>query len=62
MPIPNKLKKILDKNNSIIAKNDVELLKLFELEDITPNELTFFVKNYLTIFKKNKKSNKKELI
>ncbi len=62
MPIPSKLKKILDKNNSITVRSDVELLSSFELEDITPNELTFFVNNYLTIFRKNKKVLKKELI
>jgi hypothetical protein len=61
-PIPHKLKKILDKNNSITAKTDVELLLLFELEETSPNELTFFVNNYLTIFRKNKKVLKKELI
>jgi len=62
MPIPSKLKKILDKNNSITVRSDVELLSSFELEDITPNELTFFVNNYLTIFRKNRKVFKKELI
>jgi len=62
MPIPSKLKKILDKNNSITVRSDVELLSSFELEDITPNELTFFVNNYLTIFRKNRKVLKKELI
>jgi tryptophan halogenase len=62
MPIPSKLKKILDKNNSITVRSDMELLSSFELEDITPNELTFFVNNYLTIFRKNRKVLKKELI
>jgi len=62
MPIPPKLKKILNKNNSINVKNDMELLKSFELEDVSINELTFFVNNYLTIFRKNKKFVKKELI
>lgn len=62
MPIPPKLKKILDKHNSITVRNDIELLKSFELEGIEPNELTFFVNNYLNIFRKNKKILKKELI
>jgi tryptophan halogenase len=61
-PIPHKLKKILDKNNSITVKTDVELLSLFELEETSPNELTFFVNNYLTIFRKNRKVLKNELI
>jgi len=62
MPIPPKLKKILDKNNSITVRSDAELLSSFELEDISTNELTFFVNNYRTIFRKNKKVLKKELI
>jgi tryptophan halogenase len=62
MPIPLKLKKILDKNNSITVRNDVELLTSFELEGVEPNELTFFVNNYLNIFRKNRKVLKKELI
>jgi tryptophan halogenase len=62
MPIPSKLKKILDKNNSITVRNDMELLESFELEGIEPNELTFFVNNYLNIFRKNRKVLKKELI
>jgi tryptophan halogenase len=61
-PIPSKLKKILDKNNSITVRNDIELLKSFELEGVEPNELTFFVNNYLNIFRKNRKILKKELI
>lgn len=61
-PIPLKLKKILDKNNSIMVTNDIELLKSFELEETSPNELTFFVNNYLTIFRKNKKVSKKQLL
>jgi tryptophan halogenase len=62
MPIPNKLKKILDKNNFLIPKTDLELVKALELEETAPNELTFLVNNYSTIFRKNKKISKKELI
>jgi tryptophan halogenase len=62
MPIPPKLKKILDNNNSITTRTDLELLNAFELENVDTNELTFFINNYQTIFKKNKKVNKKELI
>jgi tryptophan halogenase len=62
MEVPEKLKRILDKNNSINTNTNIELLKLFELEETSPNELTFFVNNYQTIFKKNKKIIKKELI
>lgn len=62
MPIPPKLKKILDNNNAITTRTDLDLLNAFELENVDTNELTFFVNNYQTIFKKNKKVNKKELI
>lgn len=61
-PIPLKLKKILDKNNSITVTNDMELLKYFELEETSPNELTFFVNNYFAIFNKNKKRLKNQLL
>lgn len=62
MPIPPKLEKILDKNNSITTRTDLDLLNAFELENVDTNELTFFVNNYQTIFKKNKKSLKKQLL
>jgi hypothetical protein len=62
MPIPTKLKNILDENNFLIPKTNVELVKALELEEVSPNELTFFVNNYSTIFRKNKKVLKKELI
>jgi tryptophan halogenase len=61
-PIPPKLKKILDNNNSLTVRTDMELLESFELEETSPNELTFFVNNYLAIFRKNKKVLKKDLI
>jgi tryptophan 7-halogenase len=62
MPIPTKLKNILDENNFLIPKTNSELVKALELEETSPNELTFFVNNYSTIFRKNKKVLKKELI
>jgi hypothetical protein len=62
MPIPSKLKKILDNNNNLIPKNDFELLEALELEEVSENELTFFVNNYSMIFRKNKKLLKQELI
>lgn len=61
-PIPSKLQKILDKNNSLIPKTNKELLNMLELEEVSVNELTFYVNNYSTIFRKNKKVLKKELI
>jgi len=62
MPIPTKLKNILDENNFLIPKTNIELLMTLELEEVSPNELTFFVNNYSAIFRKNKKVLKKELI
>lgn len=62
MPIPDKLKNIIDENNFLIPKTNSELVKALELEESSPNELTFFVSNYSTIFRKNKKVIKKELI
>ena len=62
MPIPEKLKWILDRNNNIIPKTNAELLKTFDLKEVEETELTFFVYNYQMIFKKNKKVLHKELI
>jgi tryptophan halogenase len=61
-PLPIKLNKILDSNKQLIPKTDVELLNALELEGVQSNELTFFVNNYSTIFRKNKKKTIKELI
>jgi len=61
-PIPTKLKLILNENKSINSKNDVELLNSFELKESSTNELPFAVSNYTTIFRKNKKIIKKELL
>lgn len=61
-PIPEKLKKMLDIDNSLILKTDVELFNELNYDETSINELTFFVNNYSAIFKKNKKIIKKELI
>jgi len=62
MPIPEKLKLILDDNNNLIPKTNAELLKMFDLKEVGETELTFFIYNYQMIFKKNKKVLHKELI
>jgi tryptophan halogenase len=62
MPIPTKLKSILNENGSIIPQNNLELLKTLNLSETSVNELTFLVSNYNTIFRKNKKIKQKELI
>jgi tryptophan halogenase len=59
MPLPDKLYKILDKNNSLIPKSDSQLLDMLELKESSVNELTFCVNNYSTIFMKNKKHKNK---
>lgn len=61
-PIPPKLKKILNKNNSININKNIDLIKSFELEYVAPHELTFFVDNYNAIFNKNKKRYKTHLL
>jgi tryptophan halogenase len=60
-PIPDKLKKILGKNNTILIKDDFDLIRLFELTETAPNELTFNIYNYLSILSKNKKIKEKLL-
>jgi tryptophan halogenase len=62
MPIQPKLKKILDVNNYPIPTNSTELIEMMGLKETSIKELTFFVNNYTTIFRKNKKVLKKELI
>jgi tryptophan halogenase len=61
MPIPDKLKKILNKDNTLSVKDDLDLIRLFELTETAPNELTFNVYNYLSILSKNKKIKEKLL-
>lgn len=61
-PIPKKLKSILNNDNKIIIKNDIELLKSFELDNWSTDKLTFQVYNYNTIYKKNKKGRYKNII
>jgi tryptophan halogenase len=62
MPIQPKLKKILDANNYPIPKNNNELIDMMELKELTEAQLPFYVNNYRTIYVKNRKSLKKEII
>jgi tryptophan halogenase len=62
MPIQPKLKKILDDNNYPIPTNDVELFEMMELKELTLPHMVFFVNNYRTIYHKNKKILKKQII
>jgi len=62
MPIQPKLKKILDDNNYLIPTNDIELANFMELKELSYTQLPFYLNNYRTIYVKNKKSLKKEII
>lgn len=62
MPIQPKLKKIIDDNNYPIPTNGAELAEMMELKELQDTQLPFFVHNYRTIYVKNKKSLKKEII
>ena len=62
MPIPDKLKKILDKDNTLLVKDNMDLIRLFELTETSTNELTFNIYNYLSILSKNKKKVKEKIL
>jgi tryptophan halogenase len=62
MPIQPKLKKILDVNNYPIPTNDVELIEMMGIKELSQPGLPFFVNNYTTIYTKNKKILKKQII
>jgi tryptophan halogenase len=62
MPIQPKLKKILNDNNYPIPTNDIELVEMMELKELPQPGLPFFVNNYRTIYTKNKKIPKKQII
>jgi tryptophan halogenase len=62
LPLPTKLKNILDENNALIPSNDSQLFNMLELEEASINELTFYVNNYSAIFVKNKNKGKKQLL
>jgi len=62
MPIQPKLKKILDTNNYLIPKNNIELANMLEIKEQPLGGIPFFINNYRTIYAKNKKSLKKEII
>jgi tryptophan halogenase len=62
MPIPEKLKKILNEDNNLILKTNIEILKELDLKEVAENELIFGVHNFRMVYNKNKKFIKKELI
>ena len=55
MPIPEKLKNILDPNNFMSLKTNTEILKELDLKEITYETIIFGVYNYSVIFNKNKR-------
>jgi hypothetical protein len=62
MPIPNKLKKIIDTNNNLIPKSNNDLIEMLNLTETKPHDITFFPYSYNVINLKNKKRIKKELL
>lgn len=62
MPIPNKLKKIIDSNNNLIPNSNSDLIEMLNLTETKPHEITFFPYSYNVINLKNKKRLKKELL
>jgi tryptophan halogenase len=62
MPIPNKLKNIIDSNNNLIPKSNAEMIAMMGLKETKLYEITFFPYSYHTIRVKNKKNTKKEII
>jgi tryptophan halogenase len=62
MPIPIKLKKIIDSKNNLIPISNNDLIKMLNLTNTKPHEITFFPYSYNVINLKNKKIIKKELL
>jgi hypothetical protein len=62
LPLPLKLEMILDADYNLIPRTNIELFNTLQLEEFSLNEMTFFVNNYLAIYKKNKKSIKQQLL
>jgi len=62
MPIPNKLKNIIDSNNNLIPKSNNDLIEMLNLSETKPHEITFFPYSYNVINLKNKKRLEKELL
>lgn len=62
MPIPKKLKNILNEDNHMFLDNDHQIITKLELEKFTTQNIIFGVHNYSSIFKKNKKLTKSKLL
>ena len=60
--IPTKLKNLLTNEGNIKVQTNEELMNLLETKETRINELTFFISNYNTVFKKNSGNFKKHLI
>jgi tryptophan halogenase len=61
-PLQPKLKNILDQDYKIIPKTNSELAEMLDLKELTEDKLPFFISNFNTIYIKNKKQLKKQLI
>ena len=62
MPIPTKLKNILNSNNELIPKSNIELINMLGLRITKEDDITFFPYSYYNISVKNKKRIKNKLI
>jgi tryptophan halogenase len=53
VPIPNKLNKIIKKDNSPNFNSNKELIKLLDIKESPINKLTFLLPNYNIVYRKN---------
>jgi tryptophan halogenase len=60
--IPKKLSNLLTADGNISVQTNMELMEILETKESSVNELTFFVSNYNTVFKKNSNTFEKSLI
>ena len=62
MPIPDRLKKVIDSNNNLIPNSNEDLINMLDLKRTKLFEITFFPYSYQTINVKNKKRLKNQLL
>lgn len=62
MPIPKKLKNILDENNFMFLENDQQIITKLGLKKFSTQNIIFGMHNYSSVFKKNKKLTKSKLL
>ena len=62
MPIPEKLKNILDSNNFMFLKTNADIIKELDLKEITLETIIFGIYSYSLIFNKNKRATNVQLL